>query len=690
MMVQRGLQDCVLPRGSWRLERSEGIFKVKRGIPMRLHFRTRVFATCLASVLAWAAVPVSAQDTAPPSRDVGLLGAALETGRGGDWTEARNLGSQISPAARTLIDWYALRDGAGTLDDHAAFLDRYGHWPLASSLQRTAEGMLTNETADQVRQFFATRAPMTDDGKLALAFALLDSGDTARAEALARDLWVSAPMSETAENRLLSAFGPSLQGLHAERVDALLWDGARDAAERALPRLDADQAALARARIALQSRRPGVDLLVAAVPERLRDNPGLAHDRFDFRYDQVGRDSAAELMLSQSRAPEGLGRASAWAPRRIALVRGAMSDGDYARAYALATPHGLDDGIAFVDLAFLAGFIALEYLDAPEQALDHFRTLRSRVSSPISLSRGGYWEGRAHERMGDVIAAQAAYEFAAEHQTAYYGQLAAERLGLLLDPVLVTGNNYPDWRATTLAESDLLEATTLLYESSDWYEARRFVMHLADSMTDENALGALADLVMTWQEPNFALKIAKIAVQNGVVLPRAYFPVPSGAAGSLSASYDLVLAVTRRESEFDPRARSRADARGLMQLLPGTGQMMARKLGLPFDPSDLTGNPALNMTLGAAYLAELQEEFGPSLGLVAAGYNAGPGRPRRWVEEIGDPRDPDVDFVTWVERVPFAETRNYIMRVAESQVIYRSRLAGVSQPIGLESLIRGR
>jgi len=96
------------------------------------------------------------------------------------------------------------------------------------------------------------------------------------------------------------------------------------------------------------------------------------------------------------------------------------------------------------------------------------------------------------------------------------------------------------------------------------------------------------------------------------------------------------------------------------------------------------------MRLGAAYLAELRDEFGPSLALVAAGYNAGPGRPRRWVSEIGDPRDPQVDFVTWVERVPFAETRNYIMRVAESQVIYRSRLAGSPQPIDLEGIIRGR
>lgn len=635
------------------------------------------------------AAPATAQDTPPPPREIGFLGNAISAGEAGDWAQARSTADRIGPAARSLVDWLALRDDTGGLDDFSRFLDSHAHWPLADRLQRQAESLLATASADRVRAFFANRAPLTDAGKLALAFALLDT-DRDAADALARALWQEAPLTPAEETRLLTRFGPVLNGHHAARVDALLWAGARSAAERNLPRLGADQAALARARIALQARQAGVDALVAAVPDQLRNNPGLAHDRFNFRYDQVGRDSAAELMLAQSRAAEGLGRAEAWAPRRIILVRGAMADGAYQRAYDLATPNGLDDGIAFVDLAFLAGFIALEYLDKPAEALAHFRALRVRVSSPISLGRAGFWEARAHERLGDPISAHAAYEFAAEHQTAYYGQLAADRLGQSLDPALITGPTYPDWRDTALAGSDLLRAAQLLYDMGDWHEARRFVMHLASHLTSEAELGALGDLMLAWGEPNFALKIAKIAVQTGVVLPRAYFPVPDGTGRGLSAPEGLVLAVTRRESEFDPRARSRADARGLMQLLPGTGQLMARKLDLSFDPADLTRDPALNMRLGAAYLAELRDEFGPSLGLVAAGYNAGPGRPRSWIGVIGDPRNPSVDFVTWVERVPFAETRNYIMRVAESQVVYRSRLAGASQPIEMEALIRGR
>lgn len=656
---------------------------------MTMGLRTVWLAACCVTALLAHTHQGAAQQSPPPPREAGLLGTALNAGQAGAWPEARRIADQIGPDARTLIDWEALRAGSGTLADYDRFLDEHAHWPLAGHLQRDAEALLAGSDAAQVRDFFANRVPLTDDGKLALAFALADT-DRGAADALARDLWLGAALSETAETQLLAAFEPVLRDLHTARVDALLWDGARSAAERNLSRLDADHAALARARIALQARQTGVDTLVAAVPAQLRNDPGLAHDRFDFRYDNVSRESAAELMLSQSRSTEGLGRAEEWAARRNVLVRGAMADGDYDLAYALATPHGLDDGIDFVNLAFLAGFIALEYLNKPAEALDHFRALRVRVSSPISLGRAGFWEARAHERLGDPIAAQAAYEFAAEHQTSYYGLLAADRLNMSLDPALIEGPIYPNWQDTSLGQSDLLRAAQLLYDADDWYEARRFLMHLAGQLSTEAELGALSDLTLAWGEPNFALKIAKIAVQDGIVLPRAYFPVPEAEAGSLSAPDDLVLAVTRRESEFDPRARSSADARGLMQLLPGTGQMMARKLGVAFTPDDLTQNPVLNMRLGAAYLEELRSEFGPSLGLVAAGYNAGPGRPRSWVSEIGDPRNPSVDFVTWVERVPFAETRNYIMRVAESQVVYRSRLAGSSQPIGMEALIRGR
>ena len=91
----------------------------------------------------------------------------------------------------------------------------------------------------------------------------------------------------------------------------------------------------------------------------------------------------------------------------------------------------------------------------------------------------------------------------------------------------------------------------------------------------------------------------------------------------------------------------------------------------------------------AAYLAEMAEEFGPSVALIASGYNAGPGRPRRWMDEFGDPRSPEVDVVDWVETIPFAETRTYVMRVAEGVVIYRAKLKGEAGPVRIIDELKG-
>ncbi|MCC5985685.1 MAG: lytic transglycosylase domain-containing protein [Rhodobacteraceae bacterium] len=647
-----------------------------------------VLAVLLAvPVLIWAG-PVTAQERPPPSREAGLLSLALGQGRAGDWEAGQAAIAGTGAEAQAVFDWFRLRDGGGTPAEADHWLRTRGHWPLPVTIQRAAEAHLADAAPEAVRAFFADRDPRSAEGALALLAALPDG---AEADALAQRLWRDFTLTGTQEQALLERHADVLAPLHAERLEWLLWRGAGAGAERMLDRVDRGAARLAQARLGLKARAQGVNALIDAVPEALAGDPGLAHDRFQWRMHAGLTESAGDLLIERSAlGAAGLGDPEAWARWRIFLVRGAVAEGDAARAYALATPHHLDDGAQFADLEWLAGFIALRHLDRPADALRHFRALRVRVSSPISLGRAGYWEGLAHEALGDPVAAEAAFAFAAEHTTSFYGQLAAERAGIGMDPALVADVTWPDWHETALANSDLLAAALLLRSAGEWFEARRLVMHLAWQLEAEAELGALSEFLLRLDEPNMALNVAKIAVQKGVLLPRAYFPLTGLENVALPAPADLVLAIARRESEFDPAVVSPADARGLMQVLPGTGAMMARELGINgFDPASLTTDPALNARLGAAYLRVLTEEFGPSLALVAAGYNAGPGRPRAWIERLGDPRNGDVDIVDWVESVPFAETRNYIMRVAESLVVYRTLLAGEPAPIAMEALLRG-
>jgi soluble lytic murein transglycosylase len=639
----------------------------------------------LVLTLALAAAPALAQTQAPPPRAAGAVGALTAALASGDRARVAQLQPIAGPVGARLAEWRHLRAGSTDLAALEAFLIAHPHWPQIDQIQRRIEGLLADRSDTEALAFFAQRAPLSNGGWVRLARALAGAGAMDGAVTIARRIWRDRPLTEGEFQALLDRFGPQLADLHEARLDAMLWAGQAADARRLIPRVGTNAARLAEARLALQARAPGVDAVVAAVPAAVQDDPGLAFDRFAFRLHNNLLDEAAAMLAE--RPVEALGQPEAWATGRQRLARRAFLAGDHALTYRLAAPNGLTEGATMVDLEWLAGYVALRHLNRPEDARRHFARLRDRVTSPISLARGAYWEGVAFEALGQPEQARAAFDFAAGHQTAFYGQLAAERLGLPLDAALVRPPPNPDWRNTRLRDSDLLAAAILLHQAGEWHEARRFVNHLARGLDDTAELGALADLWLARGEPNFALNIAKIAVQNGHVVMPAYFPLTGLERMDLPAPRDLVLAVARRESEFDPTVISHADARGLMQVLPATGRLTARRLGLPFEESRLLSDPAFNALLGAGYLDEMIGRFG-ALSLAAAAYNAGPGRPARWIGEFGDPRDPAVDPVDWVERIPFTETRNYVMRVLEAVVIYRALLTGEDR-ITLTALLKG-
>lgn len=637
----------------------------------------------------------AAQTTPPPDRAAGLLTLALAEGRAQNWDAGALAARRAGGVAVALFDWHRLRAGAGDWAEYPAFVAAHGGWPGLPLLMERGEPALAaaagtgGATPAQVRAWFAAHAPETPDGALALAAAHRALGDAAAAEAEAIRIWRRFDLTADQQADLVARHGPALAPHHAARLDALLWRSARAQAEQLLPLMSPGHARLAAARLALREGATGVNALIDAVPADLAADGGMAHDRFAWRIRAQNYDGAGDLVIERSTSAEALGRPDAWGRWRAFLVRRALAEGQAARAYRLAAPHFIEDGPWFADLEWLAGFVALRHLNDPERALRHFQRLRVGVNGPISLGRAAYWEGRAHAAMGNPESARAAYAFGAEHQTSFYGLLAAEAAGLPMDPALAGRETFPDWRAAAFRQSDVMQAALMLYRAGDWYGARRFILHLAEGL-DAQALGQLGDMALAMDEPNWAVLIAKDAAARGIILPRAYFPVTALAEMDLPVAPELALAIARRESEFDPAIVSPADARGLMQILPGTADLMATRLGITVDTADLTRDAGLNARLGSEYLAQLIEEFGTATILVAAGYNAGPGRPRRWIEELGDPRARGVDVIDWIEAVPFTETRNYIMRVMESVYVYRARLAGGPVPLRLSDELKGR
>ncbi|TGD44792.1 lytic transglycosylase domain-containing protein [Pseudotabrizicola sediminis] len=604
-----------------------------------------------------------------------------------DWSGA----TAIAPhaVARDLVTWSQLRAGDGLLGDYEAFLQRRPDWPGLPFLHQKGETAVARSASpERVVAYFAGSTPKTGEGAIALIRALQALGRTDLAEDRAMEAWSELVLAPAEEAALLALSPASVALVHELRMDRLLWQERRAEAQRLSPRLPADWQALAKARMALQTAEPGVNALINAVPASRAGDPGLAFDRFIWRMKRDLYDEALPLILERSASAATLGDPQAWAARRAVLTRWLLRQNRPSEAYRVASAHHLTSGSGYADLEFLSGFIALRRLNDPTRALEHFRKLEAGVATPISLSRALYWQGRSHEAAGSGDAAQRAYNGAARHQTAYYGLLAAERLGQPLDANLINPPRPADWRQAAWTRSSVHQAALLALRAGDRNLAKRFWLHLAESL-DSTGLDQLGDMALALNEPHIAVLVGKHAAERSVILPRAYYPITDLVPDGLAVSRAFALSIARRESEFEPAARSTADARGLMQLLPGTAKMMAAKVSVPFDAGRLTRDPGYNAILGSAYLKQLIDEFGPSIALVASGYNAGPGRPRRWITEYGDPRSPDVDVVDWVESIPFTETRTYVMRVVEGVILYRAKLRGTPGPVRVTAELKG-
>ncbi len=198
-----------------------------------------------------------------------------------------------------------------------------------------------------------------------------------------------------------------------------------------------------------------------------------------------------------------------------------------------------------------------------------------------------------------------------------------------------------------------------------------------------------AQLARLNARPDLAIRTAKQILQEQGAYVGGGYPVVVPPRLPKRVTYakpenSLVLAVIRQESAFDAKATSHAGARGLMQLMPATAKVVAKRARVRYVKARLTRNPDYNMALGQSYLAELLKDFKGSLPMAIAGYNAGPHRVRQWVKAFGDPRDADVDAIDWIEMIPFDETRNYVQRVLENLQVYRSRLADTEVALRLE------
>ena len=612
-----------------------------------------------------------------------LFAKAMEATRAGDWQHARALARQTgSRAAADVVLWVRLRDGAGTWSEYEQFLAGHPDWPGLEVLRRSAERLMPEGLPPaRVTAFFAGRSPQTGIGALRLADALAETKRGKQAEAVIARAWRETSMSPSEQKLFRAYWSGTIKPHHVARLDHALWQGWTREAEAMLPLVDPGWQALGRARLMTRRDAAGLQAAIQAVPKALRGDPGLSFERYLYRVEKGRWEEAEEYLLAASSSEAALGRPEMWMERRANLARQALRRGDVEAAYRLAAQSFGRDGPEYSDAEWLAGFIALTRMDEPARAVEHFRRFQEVVFTPISLGRAGYWLGLAHERAGDPAAAHAAFLAGARHQTSFYGQLAAERAGLPPDAQLA-GGGVPDWRDADFMRSSVVQAALYFEAAGDVERTAQFLRHAAERQPAATR-AALAQMAIDLGQPAIGIRIAKDAAAEGLVLPNQYYPLHPIAGHRWPVPTEFAMAIARQESELDPAAESSAGALGLMQLMPATAKAMADAVGTPYSASRLTAEPRYNARLGTTYLARMLDRFDGSYLLAAAAYNAGPGRVGQWIEDFGDPRDQGVDAVTWIETIPFSETRNYVMRVLEGLHVYRARLHGRAAPMRL-------
>ena len=680
---------------------------------------------CLA-LLALTA-PVRAAGPAVPrlssearERFVGALGAY----RAQDWAQAARELGEVSRIASPIAEYALLHqaESLARLGDASAARAAAQQAVDAAPDSRAAPPalLLAAEQASRIGddagaaglwRRFLDRFPdhaQAPRARLRMGQSLAAAGRAGEAAVVFRELWLSTPATPQAdaaarELRALEARGlpvtPLAAAQRVERAERLaaagVGDQARTEAEAVLAGAPPVDLTLRALRVVVDgARRSGRDdAALAAVNRGLGLSPAdkrapwlLESAKIQQRKNRDGAIAAVDRLAADSpKAPE--------VPEALLLKARLLESGPdpkSAEPAYLRLAHGYPESEEGLRAAWRLGWLSWLRAEYAEAAERWGRIPGVRTASQGYRDASMYWIGRTHEQRGD--AEGAARQFAnvvAEAPRSYYGVLAARRAPR------AQPNQGRNPASAQLAASLPVDPRETLQADAPYarVEALRAVGlgDFADEEMDEAVRRATGDLRRLYalsaayahDARHFqSLRILRrhfigLARSAPPSLPRAFwdFFYPLGWRTELNdaatrAALDpyLVAAVVREESSFDPQARSRVGARGLMQLMPDTARQLAKGRGLPAG-DDMLADPGANLALGSAYLAGLMKEFGEPR-LAVAAYNAGPGRVREWWKA----RATD-DVEVWVELIPFDETRFFVRRVMLSWEEYR-RLYG--------------
>ncbi|MDD1613556.1 MAG: transglycosylase SLT domain-containing protein [Methylococcaceae bacterium] len=282
-----------------------------------------------------------------------------------------------------------------------------------------------------------------------------------------------------------------------------------------------------------------------------------------------------------------------------------------------------------------------------------------------------YWQARSLVETGNVPQGQFIYNRLSENRS-YYGFMAADAVNKPYSfadkPVFVDGNALE-----TLAQKTDFKVIQELAILNRDAEAKRQWWFAVKKLPKEQLMIA-AKLAQQWQWDQVAIiTLVKADYWDDLALrfPVNYLSQVQSNAYWQNLDPAIIFGLIRQESMLDKNAQSAVGARGLMQIMPETGQQIARNLNEPWQAENSLFNPDVNIKYGAFYYKQLLNRFDGDFALATAAYNAGPNRVVKWL-----PNDRSVPADVWIETIPYKETRKYVTSVLSYAIIYQQRLRG--------------
>ena len=595
--------------------------------------------------------------------------------------------SSSGQIANAVYEWRTLsQSDSYAFASYAAFLINNPGFPDAMAMRKNAEKTLRAglESNDQVIAFFRRYPALSATGNLRFAEALSAKGARDEARVAARAAWIGGALAPEDETRLLTGFADAIQpGDNDVRMDRLLWDRSTANAARQLMLTSPAKRAVFDARLAMLTKAPDAAAKAGIVYDSAKNDAGFLADRNYWQRNSGQLGGARDTLASPRALVAAPLDPDKWLIALSVTQKAAASDAQYATVFNIARqltdtyPAGtivsdrpFSERDTYTNIAWAGGQAALTKLGRPAEAVSIFLLYANAAKSAQTRAKGFYWAGRAAEASGQREAANGFYQNAGQYFDQFHGQLALERIGRpVAPPVTQRTIEVSGSQREAFDTSPLVKAIRYLGNQGLWQDQSKFIRALAaTAKTDLDAVLA-TELAQKINRPDLSVMIGRNARTSGLgdYLRTAFPQVP--VPDDVAPSWTMIHAISRQESQFDRQIVSRAGARGLMQLMPGTASHLASMSGQSYNVADLY-DPAYNVRLGSTFFGQLMDRYGGCYVLAVAAYNAGPGNVNKWLAANGDPRVPGTDVLGWIENIPFRETRDYVQRVLENAVVY--------------------